>query len=123
MRVLFLTPWYPEADHIYRGVFVREHAKAVRAAGNYFQTFLDGNGDIQGKIQSNGANGVTYATNGIDLAERLRERVPSLRVIMTSGYLDDKSREGLIKNKGFGFLPKPYALGALLEAVKQALAS
>jgi len=34
MRVLFLTPWYPEADHIYRGVFVREHAKAVRAAGN-----------------------------------------------------------------------------------------
>jgi glycosyltransferase involved in cell wall biosynthesis len=34
MRVLFLTPWYPEPDHIYRGIFVREHAKAVRAAGN-----------------------------------------------------------------------------------------
>jgi signal transduction histidine kinase len=59
--------------------------------------------------------------NGIALAERLREGDSSLRVLLTSGYLDDKSREGLIKNKGFGFLPKPYALDALLEAVKRAL--
>jgi L-malate glycosyltransferase len=34
MKVLFVTPWYPSPDHLYRGVFVREHAKAVRAAGN-----------------------------------------------------------------------------------------
>lgn len=34
MRVLFLTPWYPTAAHIYAGIFVREHAKAVRAVGH-----------------------------------------------------------------------------------------
>lgn len=34
MKVLFLTPWYPTPDYAYAGVFVREHAKAARAAGN-----------------------------------------------------------------------------------------
>jgi len=34
MKILFLTRWYPTSDHTYAGVFVREHAKAVRAAGH-----------------------------------------------------------------------------------------
>ena len=34
MKVLFITNWYPTRDFGYGGVFVREHAKAVRAAGN-----------------------------------------------------------------------------------------
>lgn len=33
MKVLFLTDWYPTTDRIYNGIFVREHAKAVRTAG------------------------------------------------------------------------------------------
>jgi L-malate glycosyltransferase len=32
MRVLFLTSWYPTSDLPYGGVFVREHARAVKAA-------------------------------------------------------------------------------------------
>ena len=35
MKVLFITNWYPSPDFSYGGVFVREYAKAVRAAGNY----------------------------------------------------------------------------------------
>lgn len=34
MNVLFFTSWYPTAAHTYSGVFVREHAKAVREAGH-----------------------------------------------------------------------------------------
>ncbi len=34
MNVLFLTSWYPTRDLPYGGVFVREHAKAARAAGH-----------------------------------------------------------------------------------------
>ncbi len=30
LRVLFLTSWYPTANHPVSGIFVREHAKAVR---------------------------------------------------------------------------------------------
>lgn len=33
MKVLFLARWYPSRDNAYYGVFVREHAKAVRASG------------------------------------------------------------------------------------------
>jgi glycosyltransferase involved in cell wall biosynthesis len=32
--VLFITSWYPTTENTYGGVFVREHAKAVRAAGH-----------------------------------------------------------------------------------------
>jgi glycosyltransferase involved in cell wall biosynthesis len=34
VTVLFFTSWYPTADFTYGGVFVREHAKAVRDAGH-----------------------------------------------------------------------------------------
>jgi glycosyltransferase involved in cell wall biosynthesis len=34
VKVLFVTNWYPTRDFSYGGVFVREHAKAVAAAGN-----------------------------------------------------------------------------------------
>lgn len=34
MNVLFFTSWYPTRAHTYGGVFVREHAKAVRNAGH-----------------------------------------------------------------------------------------
>jgi glycosyltransferase involved in cell wall biosynthesis len=34
MKILFVTRWYPSPSHRYAGVFVREHAKAVRAAGH-----------------------------------------------------------------------------------------
>jgi hypothetical protein len=50
---------------------------------NYFTTFLDGSGRIQGKIQSNGANGITYATAGIDLAEYFTKEDP--RAILPEG--------------------------------------
>ncbi len=34
MKILFLSSWYPSPENRYNGVFVREHARAVRAAGN-----------------------------------------------------------------------------------------
>ena len=34
MKILFVARWYPSPSHRYAGIFVREHAKAVRAAGH-----------------------------------------------------------------------------------------
>ena len=51
------------------GLVVKLGFTGTGATSNYFVTFLDGNGNIQGKIQSNGANGVSYTTSGIDFAE------------------------------------------------------
>ncbi len=36
---------------------------------NYFETYLNGVGNIQGKVQSNGSNGITFSSTGIDMAE------------------------------------------------------
>ncbi len=51
------------------GVLSLKLGSATPATSNYFLSFLNGNGDIVGKVQGNGSGGVSFATNGIDFAE------------------------------------------------------
>ncbi|MBI4079137.1 MAG: site-specific integrase [Candidatus Levybacteria bacterium] len=44
------------------------------AVTNRFLTFLNGNGTIVGKVQGNGASGVSYATAGVDFAEYFKKQ-------------------------------------------------
>jgi DNA-binding NtrC family response regulator len=44
---------------------------------------------------------------------------PSLRVLLSSGYTDHKSRWKKIKDRGFRFLQKPYDLIDLLRAIQE----
>lgn len=60
--------------------------------------------------------------SGLQLCEDLLFRNPALRVLLSSGYLDDKSQLPIIRQRGFHFIQKPYAVHALLEAVKSTLA-
>jgi PAS domain S-box-containing protein len=57
---------------------------------------------------------------GLELAQTLIERKPSLRIILSSGYLDYKSNWETIKARGFPFLKKPYFLADLLKALQAA---
>jgi len=47
--------------------------------------------------------------------------LPEIKVIFTSGYLDDKSQWEKIQEKGYKFLQKPFELSELLSAVKEVL--
>ena len=58
-------------------------------------------------------------TNGIDLVDQLLLKRPGLRVLLSSGYTDHKSRWKKIKDRGFRFLQKPYDLTDLLKAVQE----
>jgi len=58
---------------------------------------------------------------GIELVDQLLSRKPDLKVLMTSGYLDDKSRWSIIQEKGYAFLHKPYTLAALLQALEEVI--
>jgi len=58
-------------------------------------------------------------TNGIDLVDQLLLKRPALRVLLSSGYTDHKSRWKKIKDRGFRFLQKPYDLMDLLKAVQE----
>ncbi len=58
-------------------------------------------------------------TNGIDLIDKLLLKRPGLRVLLSSGYTDHKSRWRKIKERGFRFLQKPYDLIDLLKAIQE----
>lgn len=64
---------------------------------------------------------VLAGANGPELAQRMQERLPDLRVLFISGYTDDKTfREGVL-DKGDAFLPKPFTKNVLGMKVREVL--
>jgi PAS domain S-box-containing protein len=59
--------------------------------------------------------------NGIELAERLRRSSPSLKVIFTSGYLADVSRDDIPSRETDAYLAKPFSLPELARLVRRTL--
>ncbi len=55
--------------------------------------------------------------SGSRLANQLMASSPHLRVILSSGYSDDRINPADRNNPAFSFLPKPYSLSDLLESV------
>jgi len=64
---------------------------------------------------------VLPGTSGLDLVDRLRALRPGLRVLLTSGYADERSRWDLISQRGLPYLQKPYSFLSLLRAARDAL--
>jgi PAS domain S-box-containing protein len=58
--------------------------------------------------------------NGVELAERLRRRRPGLKVIYTSGYLADLSREDISRHSD-AYIAKPFSLIELARLVRRTL--
>lgn len=61
--------------------------------------------------------------SALELLDRVLPQHPSLPVLLTSGYTDEKSQWPLIQARGWPFLYKPYSLADLLAHVKEALES
>ena len=60
-------------------------------------------------------------TNGIKLAENLLKQNPEIKIILTSGYTDQKSQWKIIREKGFPYLQKPYTFAVLLKTIGENL--
>ncbi|MBN8612826.1 MAG: response regulator [Deltaproteobacteria bacterium] len=59
--------------------------------------------------------------DGVTLAERLRTRFPRLKVLFTSGYIDDTlTRRGLDREHA-AFLQKPYSPQTLAQRIREVL--
>jgi response regulator RpfG family c-di-GMP phosphodiesterase len=66
---------------------------------------------------------VLPAMGGSEIAARIREIHPSVRVLYTSGYTDDAIvRRGLIE-RGGAFLEKPFTPSLLAKKVREVLDS
>ncbi|MFQ5329393.1 MAG: response regulator [Thermodesulfobacteriota bacterium] len=55
--------------------------------------------------------------NGLTLINELISLKPDIKVLMSSGYTDEKSKWPVIEERGYPFLQKPYALADLLKTV------
>ena len=60
--------------------------------------------------------------SGIQLVNMLLSRKPGLRVLLCSGYTDQKSHRQILIDRGLPFLQKPYSIINLLKTVKDVLA-
>jgi PAS domain S-box-containing protein len=56
--------------------------------------------------------------NGRDLHERLKARLPGLRVLYMSGYADDVIDEAALAGDGAGFIQKPFSVVELREKLR-----
>lgn len=56
--------------------------------------------------------------NGPTLLGELRKSNPNIKVIFVSGYAEEAFRNDLPEGQDFAFLPKPFSLKQLIEAVK-----
>jgi two-component system cell cycle sensor histidine kinase/response regulator CckA len=59
--------------------------------------------------------------DGPTMFGELRKRGVMAKVIFVSGYAEDAFAKNLPEGQEFGFLPKPFTLKQLVEAVKGAL--
>lgn len=58
---------------------------------------------------------------GIELAEELILRKPSICVVICSGYTDERSQWDIIHGKGFQFIQKPYEINQLLIVIRKTI--
>ncbi|MEW6027370.1 MAG: response regulator, partial [Planctomycetota bacterium] len=56
---------------------------------------------------------------GIELVDKIISLKPDQKVVLTSGYMDEKSQWPAIQQKGYRFLQKPYPINLLLAAIKE----
>jgi len=59
--------------------------------------------------------------SGRELAERLLQERPDLKVIYTSGYSPELFNSNLVLEEGVNYLPKPYTSAMLAEILRGAL--
>ena len=59
--------------------------------------------------------------DGPTLLKELRKRQPDLKIIFISGYAEEAFRKSLSDEESFSFLPKPFSLKQLAQAVKDAM--
>jgi two-component system cell cycle sensor histidine kinase/response regulator CckA len=59
--------------------------------------------------------------DGPTLLKELRSRRPDLKVIFVSGYAEDAFKRSLDDGERFVFLPKPFSLKQLVQAVKETM--
>ena len=79
-------------------------------------------GDEDGRIDLLISDVVMPQMDGPELARRVREMDPEMKIIFISGYAEESFRERLGEDETIHFLPKPFSLKQLAGKVKDVIA-
>ena len=60
-------------------------------------------------------------SNGIELADDLKNKKNDLKVILNSGYSDTRVKRRKIEDRGFCFIQKPYGAKKILELIRNVI--
>jgi two-component system, cell cycle sensor histidine kinase and response regulator CckA len=61
-------------------------------------------------------------SNGLELVQGLLQLAPDLKVLLTSGYAEEKSQLTMINERQIPFIHKPYPLVVLLQTIRRVMA-
>ena len=107
---------------------IREFAKRVLVESGYVgfeaanaEEALNIFGKEKGDFHLVFSDVVLPEKSGLQLVEQLLCRKPELKVLLTSGYTDQKSQWPVICEKGYRFIQKPYGLTDLLRVVREVI--
>jgi len=78
--------------------------------------------EMKGQVDLIVSDVVMPEMDGPTMLGELRKRGVTARVVFVSGYAEDAFQKNLPEGEEFGFLPKPFTLKQLIEAVKSHMA-
>jgi two-component system, NtrC family, nitrogen regulation response regulator GlnG len=114
--------WVIDDDRSIRWVF----EKALAREGIPFETFAEA-GEALEALDSAGAPQVLVSdirmpgTTGLELLQDLKQRFPSLPVIIMTAYSDLESAVAAFQGGAFEYLPKPFDVDQAVELIRRAL--
>ncbi len=75
----------------------------------------------QGKIDLLLSDSVMPGMSGLELAGKLKGLNPKIKVIISSGYIDDKAGIDKVQGSGYHYLSKPYGIDRLFSTLSEVL--
>ena len=75
----------------------------------------------QGKIDLLFSDSVMPGMSGLELAGKLKGLNPKIKVIISSGYIDDKAGIDKVQGSGYHYLSKPYGIDRLFSTLSEVL--
>lgn len=114
--------WVIDDDRSIRWVF----EKALAREGIPFETFAEASKAMEA-LDSSGAPQVLVSdirmpgTSGLELLQRLKQRFPSLPVIIMTAYSDLESAVAAFQGGAFEYLPKPFDVDQAVDLIRRAL--
>ena len=103
------------------------NARGLRSRGYSVIEAANGVEALELMEESNGAVDLVVSDvvmpemDGPTMLKEMRGRNPNIRIIFVSGYAEDAFEKSLPENQQFAFLPKPFALAALVAKVKETM--